>query len=71
MKLFIQKIRRNNELIIILCNGIPIWKIFFVPVSITFFLGMLMLVTLNPLGTYGLKKVDTFFSKAEGSAWGY
>jgi lipopolysaccharide export system permease protein len=65
--LFIQKIRRNNELIIILGNGIPIWKIFFIPITLTFFLGMLILVTINPLGTYGLKKIDKIKSSITGN----
>lgn len=61
--LFIQAIRKNNELIIFLSNGIPIGKIFMIPAILTFVFGIILLVIVNPLSTYGLKKYEKLESK--------
>lgn len=54
--LFIQDLRKNNELIIILSNGLDSWRIFIMPVVTSFFFGVMLILILNPIGVYGLKK---------------
>ena len=54
--LFIQNLRKNNELIIILSNGIAPWRVFLVPVIATFFFGIIIVTLVNPIGVYGLTK---------------
>ncbi|NRB10257.1 MAG: YjgP/YjgQ family permease [Rickettsiaceae bacterium] len=54
--LFLRKLITQNELIIITSSGIPIWKIFIIPISATFAFGTIILVLINPLGTYGMKQ---------------
>lgn len=61
--LYIQSIRKNNELIIILSNGIPIGRVFLIPFICTFIYGLIILAIVNPLGTYGLKKYRDFENK--------
>ena len=56
--LFLRNITRQNELIIVLSNGIPIWRIFLIPISVTFILGIVIITTISPLGTYGLKEYE-------------
>ena len=64
--LFIQVIRRHNELIILLSNGISMWRILFVPISISFLLGAVIIVWSNPLGVYCLKKYAKLEAKITG-----
>jgi lipopolysaccharide export system permease protein len=54
--LFLQKLTAENEMIIILGSGMPIWKIFIIPVVATFLFGLVILGAINPLGTYGLRE---------------
>ncbi|GAB4169545.1 MAG: LptF/LptG family permease [Rickettsiaceae bacterium] len=66
--LFIQAIRKNNELIIILSNGIAIWKIFLVPAAVTFVFGIVIVAIINPLGTYGLREYKNLEAKLTGKS---
>ena len=61
--LFIQAIRKNNELIILLSNGIPIGKIFIIPLFLTLIFGMIILAVISPLSTYGLRQYSKLESK--------
>lgn len=54
--LFLRYLVRNNEVIIILGSGVPIWQIFMVPIIATFIFGILIMAIISPLGTYGLKE---------------
>lgn len=56
--LFLRNITKQNELIIVLSNGIPIWRIFVIPISVTFIFGIIILTTISPIGTYGLKEYE-------------
>jgi lipopolysaccharide export system permease protein len=64
--LFIQNLRKNNELIIMLSNGIAPWRIFLMPVMATFFFGIIVVTFINPMGVYGLTK----YTKLEATVTG-
>ncbi len=64
--LFIQNLRKNNELIIILSNGIATWRVFLMPVIATFSFGIIIVTLVNPIGAYGLKK----YTKLEATITG-
>jgi lipopolysaccharide export system permease protein len=61
--LFLRNITKQNELIIVLSSGIPIWRIFIIPISVTFIFGIIILSTINPIGTYGLKEYEKIEAK--------
>lgn len=56
MLLLLYSIIKHNELLIMLCSGLPIWKILIIPTLAAFFFGTLIIVVVNPLGAYGFKK---------------
>ena len=56
--LFLRNITKQNELIIVLSNGISIWRIFIIPASVTFVFGVVILTIISPIGTYGLKEYE-------------
>lgn len=56
--LFLNNITKQNELIIILNNGIPVWKIFIIPALTAFLVGIVTLLAISPLGTIGLKEYE-------------
>ena len=58
MLFFLRQLTKYNELVVILCSGIHIWKIFIVPVVTTFLIGIIFVMVLNPIGTYGLQKYE-------------
>lgn len=60
---FLRNISRQNELIIILSSGVPIWRVFLAPIIITFFIGIFIVGIINPLGTYGLKNYKALDDK--------
>jgi len=61
--LFLKNITKQNELIIILSNGVPIWKVFIIPIIVTFVFGLVILSAISPIGTYGLKEYDKVEAK--------
>lgn len=61
--MFLRNITRENELIIILSSGVPIWQIFIVPIIVTFFIGLIMLSIVNPFGTHGLQEYEKLEAK--------
>lgn len=67
--LFLKDITRQNELIIILSNGVPIWKVFIIPITVTFLFGVIILSTINPIGTYGLKEYERVEAKITGAPY--
>jgi lipopolysaccharide export system permease protein len=58
MLFFLRQLTKYNELVIILCSGTHIWKIFIVPVVITFLIGAIFVAVINPIGSYGLQKYE-------------
>jgi lipopolysaccharide export system permease protein len=65
--LFLQKLTKQNELIVILSNGIPIWKVFIIPIVVTFIVGIILLLTINPIGTFGLNEYERTKEKVTGT----
>lgn len=65
--LFIQKIRKNNEFVIILSSGISIWQVFLIPIITTFALGVLILLTITPIASYCLIKYEKLEAKITGT----
>lgn len=61
--MFLRAITKQNELVIILSSGIPIWKVFITPIFITFFIGVFILGVINPVGTYGLQEYEKLEAK--------
>jgi len=64
--LYIQSLRKNNELIIMLSSGIAQWRVFLMPVIATFFFGIIVVIFINPIGVYGLTK----YTKLEATITG-
>lgn len=50
------RLTESNELIIILCNGVSIWKILLLLSSIVLILGLFAVTVVNPIATYGFQK---------------
>jgi lipopolysaccharide export system permease protein len=63
MMLFLIRLIKYNELLTILGSGIPIWRVLIIPVVAALLLGALVLIVLNPIGTYGLRKYETLEAK--------
>lgn len=61
--LFLRNITKQNELIILLSNGIPVWRIFIIPICVTFIFGIIILSAISPIGTYGLKEYEKLEAK--------
>lgn len=61
--MFLRNITKQNELIIILSSGVPIWQVFIVPIIVTFFIGLVVLSIINPVGTYGLQEYEKLEAK--------
>ena len=58
MLFFLRQLTKYNELVIILCSGNHIWKVFIVPVVTTFLIGIIFVAVVNPIGTYGLQQYE-------------
>ena len=65
--LFLRSMSKQNELIIILSSGIPIWKVFIIPIGTIFLIGVLILAIINPIGTYGLVNYEKLEAKITGT----
>lgn len=63
MVVFLRMITKYNELIVILCNGMPLWRVLAVPIIATFLLGIFITTIINPLGVYGIKKYEQVAAK--------
>lgn len=61
--LFIRNISRHHELVVVLGSGVPIWRVFAGPVLSVALIGILALVVINPMGTYGLQSYGRLESK--------
>ncbi len=65
--LFIRMLTKSHEMIVVVSSGIPIWKIFIIPLFITFIFGVVILFVVNPIGTNGLKRYENVESRITGS----
>ncbi len=61
--LFLRNITKMNELIVILSSGISIWRVFTIPITVTFLTGFIILFVINPIGTYGLQEYQKLEAK--------
>lgn len=64
--LFLRHLSTNNELIAIVSSGVPIWRIFAVPIILSFAFGIIIVAIINPIGTYSLeehKKIEARLEK--------
>lgn len=61
--MFVRILTRQNELIIILSSGIPIWRVLIIPIIISFFIGIIILSIINPIGSYGLRSYEKLEKK--------
>lgn len=60
---FWQSLVKYNELLIILSSGVPFWRILGVAALTSFFFGLLTIMVLNPIGTYGLGRYEQLSAK--------
>lgn len=58
----LKRLTKYNELLLILSNGIHIWKVILIPVIATLIFGTIIVTIFNPIGTLGLQK----YEKLEG-----
>ena len=63
MLFFLRGLTRHNEMIIILCNGVPIWRVLMVPVVATLMFGIIIITMVGPIGAYGLNKYENLEAK--------
>jgi lipopolysaccharide export system permease protein len=61
--LFVRNISRYHELVVVLGSGVPIWRVFAGPVFSVLLIGILALLVINPIGTYGLRNYSSLESK--------
>lgn len=66
--LFLRSVSRQNELVIILSSGVPIWRVFAGPVATTFIIGLFVLMIINPMGTYGLQAYSKLESRLNNNS---
>ena len=64
--LFLRSITKNNEMLIFLSSGIPTWRIFIMPIIVTFIIGLFILAILNPIGAWGLREYEKLESNVKG-----
>ncbi len=65
--LFLRSITKNNEMLILLSSGIPTWRIFIIPIIVTFIIGLFVLSILNPVGAWGLREYEKLEAKVMGA----
>ncbi len=58
MLFFLRKLTSHNELIIIFCNGISVWKVVSAPILASFLFGAFITWIISPIGAYGLNKYE-------------
>lgn len=56
--LFLRYLIFTNQLVVIISSGISIWRVFAIPLLISFFVGVVVSGVLNPLAVMSLKKYD-------------
>lgn len=64
--LFLRRLSATNELLAMISSGMPAWRVFLVPVAVTFLYGTTLLVIFNPLSTISLiayERLEDFVTK--------
>lgn len=56
--LFLRYLSSSNELVIIIGSGVQIWRIFIIPIIISFLFGTIIIAIINPIGTFGLEEIN-------------
>ncbi|PCJ27356.1 MAG: permease [Rickettsiales bacterium] len=64
--MFLRTIVQCNELIIILNSGIPLWRVFIIPIIMAFLIGIVVLFVSSPIGTHGLQEYKKLEAKLDG-----
>ena len=54
--LYLRYLSNNNELIVIVSSGLPIWHIFAIPTILSFIFGLIIVTIINPIASYILKE---------------
>lgn len=63
MLFFLKRLTRHNELLLILSNGVHIWKVIFIPFIAAIIFGTIIITIINPIGTLGLQKYEQLEAK--------
>ncbi len=58
MLLFLRAIIASNELLIIISNGIAIWRVFVAPIVMSLLFGIIIIAIINPIATLSLRKLN-------------
>jgi lipopolysaccharide export system permease protein len=61
--LFLRYLSSSNELVTIIGNGVVVWRIFAVPIIVSFFFGIAIITIINPIGTFGLREYEKIEAK--------
>ncbi|MFK7968185.1 MAG: LptF/LptG family permease [Rickettsiaceae bacterium] len=65
--LFLRYLSNNNELIVLISSGLSIWRIFTVPIILSFVFGVIIIAIINPIATYSLKEYEELEAKLSNS----
>lgn len=65
--LFLSSLSIHNELIVIVSNGTPVWRIFAVPIVMSFIFGIIIAAIINPLGAYAMREYERIEAKLDNS----
>lgn len=65
--LFLRYLSNHNELIVIISSGIPIWRVFAVPIVLSFIFGTIIVTIINPISTYSLKEYERIEEKLQNN----
>ncbi len=63
MLFFLKRLTKHNELLLILSNGVHIWKVIFIPAIAAIIFGIILIAIFNPIGTLGLQKYEQLEAK--------
>ncbi len=56
--LFLRYLSNHNELIVIVSSGMPLWRIFAMPILLSFGFGAIIVAVINPIASYSLKEYE-------------
>ena len=65
--LFLGHLSIHNELIVMVSNGIPVWRIFVIPIFMSFIFGVAIITVINPLGAYSMREYEKLEAKLDNS----
>ncbi len=64
---FLSHLSMYNELIVIISNGIPVWRIFSAPIVMSFIFSIVIIAIINPLGAYAMREYEKLEAKLDNS----